>query len=250
MNTGVYIIKNLINGDSYIGSTIKSGFLKRKIDHFTKLKCKKHHSIILQHAYNKYGRHNFLFEILEECLPENCIIREQFYLDTLNPKYNVRKIAETNFAVNHSTKTKKLMSDIKLGAKNPFYGKHHSASAKQKISSTHIGNSYAAGNIGWKHSNDTIQHLSKINSGHNNPNYGKSASLVTRNKMSTSKIGRLHPLYSGEYVFKNMITNETIICAKFELANRYSLNRGAISQLCKNKLGKHKNWICIGKNNK
>jgi group I intron endonuclease len=62
---GIYKITNIINGDCYIGSSvnIKERFYRHKKD----LKKGKHHSIILQRAYKKYGKENFIFEVLTEC---------------------------------------------------------------------------------------------------------------------------------------------------------------------------------------
>jgi hypothetical protein len=47
------------------------------------LKNNKHVNIILQRSWNKYSERNFSFIILEECSPERCVDREQYYLDTL-----------------------------------------------------------------------------------------------------------------------------------------------------------------------
>lgn len=79
---GVYIITNLINGKIYIGSTTES-FQLRWSTHKRSLKGNRHCNRHLQFAVNKYGVENFKFEILEECLSEFCVIREQYYLDTL-----------------------------------------------------------------------------------------------------------------------------------------------------------------------
>jgi len=89
--SGIYKITNIINGNIYIGS---AQYLKaRKTQHFQILKRNKHHSIHLQNAYNKYGKDAFVFEILEEHPIENLFSREQHYIDTLNPEYNILKTA-------------------------------------------------------------------------------------------------------------------------------------------------------------
>lgn len=90
--SGIYKIINILTLDIYIGSSIK--FSDRKNLHFNNLKLNKHHSIILQRAYNKYGFENFIFEIIEYIEDKSKLIeREQFYLDILKPKYNICKIA-------------------------------------------------------------------------------------------------------------------------------------------------------------
>lgn len=84
MKTGVYQIRNTVNGKIYVGSVAgKYGFCGRWSKHRNDLLKQHHHSVHLQRAWNKYGVDTFVFEILEECVPENCIEREQHYMDTL-----------------------------------------------------------------------------------------------------------------------------------------------------------------------
>lgn len=63
----IYVIKNKITGQKYIGSTahIKQRFSKHKSD----LVNNKHHNKLLQDSWNNYGEDNFLFEIICECDP-------------------------------------------------------------------------------------------------------------------------------------------------------------------------------------
>ena len=93
--TGVYLIRNLITNDIYIGGTSAvAGFSSRKHGHFSLLRNNKHHSKILQEAYNMYGRHNFIFEILEYTEPNVAFKREQSYINSLIPKYNIDKVVK------------------------------------------------------------------------------------------------------------------------------------------------------------
>lgn len=62
-------------------------------------------------ALLKYGYSNFQFEILEYCECSKCLEREDYYLNLLNPEYNVSR---------------------KAGA--PMYGRLHSEESKKKIS--------------------------------------------------------------------------------------------------------------------
>ena len=84
---GVYKITCLLNGKIYIGSVAggvgERNFRIRHFEHLDGLEIKSHNRH-LQNAYNKYGTDNFIFEVLEICeKDEDCIPREQFYLDTL-----------------------------------------------------------------------------------------------------------------------------------------------------------------------
>ncbi len=61
-------------------------------------------------ALLKYGTSNFSLDILEYCEPNILISREQYYIDTLNPEYNILKIAGSRLGCKHTFKTKKAMS--------------------------------------------------------------------------------------------------------------------------------------------
>jgi group I intron endonuclease len=64
MNSGIYQIKNIINGKTYIGQT--QNFSTRKSMHFSELRGGYHHNQHLQNSFNKYGESNFIFEKLLE----------------------------------------------------------------------------------------------------------------------------------------------------------------------------------------
>lgn len=84
---GIYKISNVQNGHFYIGSSSNIG--KRITQHLTDLRKNKHHSPYLQRAWNKYKEDNFEFSLVEECDSSDLLVREQYYLDTLLPSYNV-----------------------------------------------------------------------------------------------------------------------------------------------------------------
>jgi group I intron endonuclease len=58
-------------------------------------------------AVLKHGCSNFSIEILEYCAPEMVIEREQFYIDSLKPVYNLLKFAGSSLGKTHSEETKK-----------------------------------------------------------------------------------------------------------------------------------------------
>jgi group I intron endonuclease len=82
--SGVYGILNLINDKIYIGSSksIKNRFKW----HFNALENNKHHSILLQRAWNKYGEDAFIFFIIERTI--DLLLQEQYWLDRF-ASYNV-----------------------------------------------------------------------------------------------------------------------------------------------------------------
>lgn len=93
---GIYIIFNSQTEDYYIGSASIS-FKKRLTQHISDLKKQKHRNIHLQRAFNKYGWISFTFSVIEVIQDESTIIpREQHYLDTLKPHYNIAIVAENS----------------------------------------------------------------------------------------------------------------------------------------------------------
>lgn len=103
--TCIYCILNVITGDKYIGSSID--FEERWRRHKRDLKRNKHHSIILQRAFNKYGIDSFKHEIIEYCSKEEMKEKENFYLKKHNPKYNICKEAYTTIGRFYSENTRK-----------------------------------------------------------------------------------------------------------------------------------------------
>jgi group I intron endonuclease len=79
-NTGVYVIRNLVNGKVYVGSAALH-FDVRKGYHLPRLRKGTHENTYLQRAWNKYGESNFQFEVLETCSPDRCLVREQHWMD-------------------------------------------------------------------------------------------------------------------------------------------------------------------------
>ena len=117
--TCIYEIKNILTNDIYIGSSVN--FKERKRRHLRDLKNLKHHSIILQRAYNKYGKSNFIFNILIKC-DKNLLEKfENEFLIKLEPKYNICKIAykTTGRVCTKETREKHRKNALKNNAKPP-----------------------------------------------------------------------------------------------------------------------------------
>lgn len=100
LKTGVYAIVNVRNGKRYVGSASRS-FAGRREEHWNALCREGHFNRHLQAAWNKYGPAAFVFQILERCRPEQCLEREQVWLDAYRSYerehgYNSRPCAESN----------------------------------------------------------------------------------------------------------------------------------------------------------
>lgn len=112
----IYKIQNTNTGDFYIGSAVD--FTYRKWVHLKRLREGKHHNAILQNSWNKHGENAFLFEVIEEVFSkEELVPREQHFIDTLNPRYNICKIAGSPLGIKHSNEARLNMSIAHLGKK-------------------------------------------------------------------------------------------------------------------------------------
>jgi len=107
----VYTIKNILDGKMYIGSSID--IERRKRQHLNSLLKNEHHSIHLQRAWNKYGKDNFVFEILDSNVTkENLREKEKEWILRC-------KTLDVEFGYNISEST---VCCSLSGEKHPMYG--------------------------------------------------------------------------------------------------------------------------------
>lgn len=152
-NYCVYAHINKINGKMYVGQTGKlpekrwdNGNGYKKCPYFWRA-IQKHgwdnfyHEVIASHLTKEEADN---FEIL---LINKLSLRDKEYGYNLKeggsygsiPEETKQKIREANTGKFHSDETRKRMSNIKIGNKNSFYGKHHSNTSKQKIKEANSG---------------------------------------------------------------------------------------------------------------
>ena len=199
VKSGIYIIKNLINNKVYIGSAINID--KRWKHHKKDLAKRKHHSRLLQRAWDKYGEQNFKFEIIEEVQnPAHLLSYEQVYLDYYksyedDKGYNICKITGSPFGLKRSDEARQKMREAKKNISEETRqkmrkintGKKHSEETKQKIRE-------AARNISEETrqkmrdaaKNMTEEHKQKLREAHT----GKKLSDETKQKMSKARTGK------------------------------------------------------------
>lgn len=136
--SGIYKISNLINEKIYIGSAIN---LYCRWHHHKHYLCKNSHTNKrLQNFVNKYGFEQLVFEVLELCNRNSLLEREQFYIDGLNPFFNICRIAGNSLGRKHSLETKQNLSA--MNKNKPTYsmlGKKHSEHTKHLISESKRG---------------------------------------------------------------------------------------------------------------
>lgn len=165
IQSGIYCIENIINNKKYIGQSVDVE--SRWSKHQSSLNKGNHDNRYLQNSWNKYGKHNFKFYILEYCLDNELDIKEIYYIDHYNTMnrdygYNLRsggqsthyvceevkqKISDSNKKVYQTTNLKEVRSidalnqwanpEIKkkiMGENNGMYGKHHTEDTRKKMS--------------------------------------------------------------------------------------------------------------------
>lgn len=118
IKSGIYCIENTVNKKKYIGSSIN--VYKRRNRHFSELKMLKHKNAKLQHSYNKHGKDKFIFYVLElvEIL-EDLIVKEQQYINSEKPEYNINLVANSSLGVKRSEETKEKIRQANLGLEHP-----------------------------------------------------------------------------------------------------------------------------------
>ena len=176
--SGIYKIQSIIKPERiYIGSAVNVN--KRWSNHKRMLKNNCHDNIKIQRHSNKYGINDLVFIILEPCFTEFLTIREQFYIDTLNPYFNICKIAGSQLGCHWklSPESCKNISEGHKGKKSYWYGKQKSIEHIQKIADSKRGKKLSP------HSAETRRKISKSNK-------GRIISDEWRQKISISKKGQ------------------------------------------------------------
>lgn len=172
-DTGVYAIRNSLNGHSYVGSTL--ALRTRKAEHWNDLATRRHRNGHLQRAWDKYGSGPFGFFVLAANVAKEDLLKlEQFYFKALRPAYNICRVAGNTLGYLHTERAKKKIASAGLG-------RQASNEARAKI---------AASKIGRPRSPETI---AKMAAGHRGKSNGPH-SEETRRKISLAHMGKVgHP---------------------------------------------------------
>lgn len=120
---GIYLIKNKINGNQYVGSAKNMNY--RYTQHVCGLRHGGHINSHLQNAWIKYGENEFEWTVLEDVefvedvkeLKKRLLDREQYWIDKLHPEYNILKAAGSTLGFHHSEETKAKISNTTKGIK-------------------------------------------------------------------------------------------------------------------------------------
>lgn len=175
---GIYQIKNKINGMVYIGQSID---IRRRWQEERNRKQVNPH---LRRAFDKYGLDAFAFTVLCECEYSELNELEKFIIAEKGSYIKTQGYNKTFGGEGGRWTSDRRREKAKnmMGCKNPFYGRTHSDSFKQRASEQRRGV--------------------------NHPSYGMKRSAETVRKLSETKIGALNPMakkiiqrtLSGEFV--------------------------------------------------
>lgn len=112
---GIYVIRHRASGREYVGSSVD--IYKRAGKHKSDLSKNRHHSPILQNAWNKHGADEFEMEVVEVVSnPALLLLSEQAWLDK-GAFYNVCKFARNRLGFRATDETKARQSAALTGLK-------------------------------------------------------------------------------------------------------------------------------------
>jgi len=200
IESGIYSIKNSINGKVYVGSAVNLN--ERFKVHQRHLRQGKHHSLKLQQAWRKYGEGSFAFTPLLVCEKRDLIYYEQRAIDAFEAVdcgYNMNPTAGSHLGAKQSDECKRKVSIAKRGKKRPPF----SAEWRAKMSVAHKGNQRC---LGYKHTEEaranmsarviTDEHRAKLSESKKGNSYAKGFkhTAETRAKVSAASKGRKHML--------------------------------------------------------
>lgn len=114
-SAGIYQIVNTVNGNVYIGSA--KNFRVRWALHVGTLQKAKHANSRLQNDWNIFGEEAFEFTAIEEVKDLSALYpREQFYIDSQNPYYNIcRTVGRGRLGLTNSPEHRARVSAGKMG---------------------------------------------------------------------------------------------------------------------------------------
>jgi group I intron endonuclease len=186
MESGIYAIRNTVNGKVYVGSAVN--ILVRFQAHLRGLRGGKHHSEKLQRAWDKYGDTAFRLVVLERVADRAALLsREQWHMDAMaaySEGYNSCPVAGSKLGT-------KLRPESKARISAANMGRRHTAEARAKMSASCMGRSLSVGAVeklrlareGQRHTQESIARMRLVQS-------GKTISEAQRAKISAALSGR------------------------------------------------------------
>lgn len=209
---GVYLWHNSLNSKYYVGSSNSLWDRLRKYYSDEYLHRPETRNLPIVSALKKYGHDNFSLHILEYVEKDKkdlLLKKEQYYLDSLLPEYNILDKAGSSLGYQHTEETKLLLSEMKTGkydgVNNPFYGKTHTDGFKSEMKELQLSrenhpfsvSGENAINSGRIHSEETKLQMSLDRLGENNPGYGRTTATLPAKVSVFSPDGELIKEYDS-----------------------------------------------------
>ena len=138
----IYKITNKVNGKVYIGQT-RQTLKQRWSQHCCQDACP-----FLHNAIVKYGRDQFTVEQIDSAnTQEEANAKEKYWIEQYGSANEEKgyNLALGGAFGNFNDATRQKMSESHKGEKNGFYGKHHSVTARERMSKAKKG-VYSDGN--------------------------------------------------------------------------------------------------------
>lgn len=268
--SGIYKIVNKINGKYYVGSS-SDVFYRINYRHVKLLMENRHINSHLQNAWNKYGKNNFDFILVEEVSKPKLLQTEQKYLDLAknqNDSYNLSFDATAPMlGRKHSPISIQKLKDRWKYFPHPMKGKFHSKESKMKMSLScrdMRGNKNPmygkiGGHKGKLHSTNSKKKMSD-----NNCKFwlGKKMSEITKEKMRVSHLGTKNSWFGKHhtdktkqklslahrdktiYDFKNKNTNVVFTGISYDFSKQFNLIPLSVRKLVQGKMKTLYNWQC------
>lgn len=179
--SGIYKIQSKCKPERiYIGSSMD--VKERQKTHLYRLKKNNHINPKLQYHYNKYGEDDLIFEVIIGCDKDNLIAMEQFYIDALDPWFNVCPVAGNTAGRFVSDETRAKLSKVHKGKPTWVKGKRLTEQHKRRISESMKGK--------------------------NNPMYGKPSPKKGKKSEYPNKFKGKKGRYSEETLIKMRASNK------------------------------------------
>lgn len=131
MRSGIYQIRNIINGKKYVG--ISNDVPRRLQGHKNRLRRGDHANRHLQSAFNKHGEAAFVFEIIVWCPAHELLIKEQSFIESGEFRYNLKSASGSHYGFRHTKEAKQRIGKAWRGKKRgPMSAEHRAKLSASK----------------------------------------------------------------------------------------------------------------------
>lgn len=235
--SGIYQIVNTVNGKRYVGSA--KVFRLRWSAHRTGLNKNRHHSRHLQASWNKHGADAFVFEIIELCEADRLLAREQFWIDSAKPEFNVCPIAGNTLGRRFTEESKEKIRAKAVGRKLPPRSTEYRAMISARFKGHMPSEEHMAALQEGRAKRVYTEDQKSAISDSLRRSYEDGRRPREKTEDHKNKIGQFYAKLNDDQVrCIRRLRAEGVTCK--ELAIRYKSNPGTISEIC---TGKRYRWV-------